>query len=123
MPAYSLPVFPLLFYFYFNFDSDLVCLGFCRVLGVPVVTLRWVIDPRPGLTGGGSFDSTDSKAAACSNVRTGLIAGWGPGRECSGVWVGTRLLRIWVVVGDPPANGGEKKPRRVLRDGPSLFES
>jgi hypothetical protein len=36
---------------------------------------RTVIDPRPGLDGA-SFDSTDSKAAACSTVGTGLITGW-----------------------------------------------
>lgn len=67
---------------------------------------------------GASTDSTDSKAAACSNVRTGLITGWGQGREwvdgwmdrggrvlrCVGSWLGARL-RPWAVVdpGDPSA--------------------
>lgn len=39
--------------------------------------------PTAGLDGA-SFDSTDSKAAACSNVRTGLITGWGQGQGIDG---------------------------------------
>lgn len=82
MPAYSLP----LFLFSFLDGRHVLSSGCCDVVLQPDVPTKRkggagktdVHRPTAG-PDGASFDSTDSKAAARSNVRTGLITGWGQG--------------------------------------------